>query len=238
LHSRLALTHGQAGQPARAVAELARVARYDADSFWLLLVPAVDEMSAAPADLDAARSAIADARALVETTEAKQFLDTLTSVLERIPLRDAEAQDTKDAEPDGTTDAAALRYIDVQARLSADEPAEALRLVQQLALDAPHEDLPELYHQAGEALRLLNEPALAGLSYARCAAHYPESAWATRSLLALARLYDEIFEKPHIALRLARRALVSPAARAEEALRREAEEVAARYESRLNGEGL
>ncbi len=220
LHSRLALVHGEAGQPAAALEHLALLTQYDADSHWLLLVPAVDAMSATPGEIDAARAAIATIR----RSNATPLLDTVESVLDRIPVREAADPAIVSSGPAHPTDeASAWRFPSVEAHLQAGDAAQALSVIRRLSQRADKDDLPELYFQAGAALEQLRDPAAAGLCYLRIAAHFPDSPWAVRGLLATAHLYQTTFAKPDAALRLARRAVRLALAIDDEALRHEAQ---------------
>ncbi|MFG0253112.1 MAG: hypothetical protein ACF8NJ_09590 [Phycisphaerales bacterium JB038] len=201
LHSRLAVAQGQAGRPAAALAHLARVVSSDPDSHWLLLVPAVDEMSATQEEIAAARAVIVEAR----RNASSPVLDTLESVLEHIPVK--ERTGDADETPVLTEASDRLRFPSVAAHLQAGEPAEALVAIERLARRAQMDDLPELYFHAGAACELLADPAAAGLCYLRLAAHFPESPWTVQGLIAASHLYETSFANPDAALRLARRAL-------------------------------
>jgi tetratricopeptide (TPR) repeat protein len=208
LDSRLALAHGQAGRPAHALTHLARVVSRDADSHWLLLVPAVDAMSATSAEIDAARVTIAR----IKEEAPSPVLETLETVLDRIPLRESESDRPDDTETLAPNTGQAppppeLRFASVREHVSRGESAPALTAIRRLSLHADKDDLPELFFHAGAALRGASQPAEAGLCYLRIAAHFPDSPWAARGLLATAEIYWSSFRDSDTATRLAQRAL-------------------------------
>ncbi|MCK4872489.1 MAG: hypothetical protein KAS72_07170 [Phycisphaerales bacterium] len=220
---RLVESHGKADQPARAIRCAAEIIILDDSLFWLRMPTITDGAGAAPEHIDAARDAISRARDASDDPSTLQFLDMLGAALDRVPVDDSQEQ--ADEQP----------IDEVDALLRAGNAEQALALIALRSKSADRAALPKLFFQAGTALMQLDRPAEAALSYMRCAAHFPDTSWAVRSLLATGRLYVDRFGRPSVALLLAERALESAKRLDDAELLQEAEQMVSDCHERLDG---
>ena len=229
LLGRLALAQGKAGNPALALATLARIAPVDDDLYWLDMLPSLDNATDSPGHLTQAEEALRNIKN--SSKEEYDLVRALEAALVKIKPREPgkQGENSISAEKDAAAKVEngnnGLKPPD---NTSAEDISAALK-------SAAETELPGLYYRAGERELESGRPAAAGLYFMRCVAVAGDAAPAVSGYLATAEIYDAVYDKPRVSLTLAEKALSLARVLDDEMLIQKAETAVNKYRKRTDG---